>query len=50
MGPWWVELVLMMGGNRWGHPYVIVHDIGGLLANCLYVGLVACVQGRAGLP
>ena len=27
----------------------MVHSIGGLVADCLCVGLVACVQGKAGL-
>ena len=27
----------------------MVHSIGGLVADCWCVGLVACVQGRAGL-
>lgn len=28
---------------------MVVHGIGGLVADCLYVGLVAYVQGRARL-
>ena len=47
--PWWAELVFMMGDREWCQPYVMVHDISGLLVDCLCVGLVACVQGRTGL-
>ena len=39
-----------MGGSNGVNPGVMVHGIGGLMASCLCVGLVACVQGRAGLP
>jgi len=48
-GPWWAELVLIMGKNRWCRPCVMVYDIGGLLAGCLCVGLVAYVKSRAEL-
>ena len=49
VGPWWAKLDFMMGGSRWCQPYVVVHDIGGLVASCLCVGLVACVQGKTRL-
>ena len=48
-GLWWVEMVLMMGSSRWCWPYLVVHDIGGVVVGSLCVGLVARVQGRAGL-
>ena len=37
VGPWWAKLVFMMGGNRWCQPYVVMHGIGGLLADYLCV-------------
>ena len=48
-GPWWAELVLIMGESKWCRPYVVVHGIGGLLVGCLCVGLVGCVKGKVGL-
>ena len=48
-GPWWAEMVLMMGRSRWCWPYVVVHDICGLIVGSLCVGLVAGVQNRGGL-
>lgn len=39
-----------MGGSKWCRPYVVVHGIGGLLADCLCVGMVAYVQGKVRLP
>ena len=39
-----------MSGSRWCQPLSDVHGIGGLMASCLCVGLVACVQGRVRLP
>ena len=44
-----VELIFMMGSSTWCRPYVVVRGINGLVASCLCVGLVACVQGRVGL-
>ena len=45
-GPWWAEMVLMMGNSRWCRSYVVVHGIGGLVVGSLCVGLVARVQGK----
>ena len=39
-----------MDGSKCCQPLSDVHNIGGLMASCLCVGLVACVQGWAGLP
>ena len=44
-----VELVFMMSGSTWCRPYVVVRGISGLVVDCLCVGLVAYVQGKAGL-
>ena len=38
-GPWWAELVLIMGGSKWCQPYVVVHGIGGWLLVCGLGGL-----------
>ena len=46
--PWWAEMVVMMGSNRWCWPYVVVHGIGGLVVSSLCVGLVARVQCKVG--
>jgi len=42
-------VLVMMGSNRWCSPYVIVHGMVAWLVVALYVGLVAWVQGSAGL-
>ena len=40
----------MMGGSKWCQPYVVVQLICGLVAGCLCVGYVACVQDKVGQP
>ena len=34
-GPWWAEMVVMIGSSRWCWPYVVVHGIGGLIVGSL---------------
>ena len=35
---------LKMGGSRWCQPLSDVHGIGGLMADCLCMDLIACVK------
>ena len=49
--PWqWSAMVGRFGFHDGRQQVMVVHGISGLLANCLCVGLVAYVLGRAGLP